>query len=65
MKLNRLRVECIMADKGIKTIDIARISGLSAAGVCRALKFESCKPITAGRIARALGVEVREIIKEA
>ncbi|MGI6085239.1 MAG: helix-turn-helix domain-containing protein [Acetivibrionales bacterium] len=65
MKLNRAKVELAMADKCMAINDIAETSGIPRQTITAAINGRrNPKPITAGKIAKALGVSVIEIIEE-
>lgn len=61
MKLNRGKFELARAKtcKGLKELEAA---GVPRGTLCTAISGKNMKPETIGRIARALGVDVTEII---
>lgn len=61
MKLNRNKFDIARARtcKGTKELEIA---GIPRGTLCTAMSGKNMKPETIGRIARALGVDVTEII---
>ena len=61
MKLNRNKFELARAKtcKGLKELEAA---GIPRGTLCTAVSGKNMKPETIGRIARALGVDVTEII---
>lgn len=61
MKLDRNKFELARAKtcKGIKELEAA---GIPRGTLCTAVSGKNMKPETIGRIARALGVDVTEII---
>lgn len=61
MKLNRNKFELARAKtcKGLKELEAA---GVPRGTLCTAVSGKNMKPETIGRIARALGVDVTEII---
>lgn len=63
MKLNRQKFELARARscKGLKEIEQA---GVPRGTICRAMGGSSLKPETIGKIAKALGVDVTEIIED-
>ena len=62
MKLNKTKYELARARtcKGFKDIVAA---GVHKGTLCRAMNGEDMRPETIGRIAKALGVDVTEIIE--
>ena len=65
MKLNRKKIFAIMADQGLTQKKLSELSGYSCNAVRNAIRGNvNCKPITAGAIAKALGVDVTEILVE-
>lgn len=62
-RLDRNAVETALARKCMTTMDLAWASGLSYQAIIRALKPDAAVyPATIGKLARALGVDVTEII---
>ena len=61
MKINRKKFELARAKAcmGIKELEE---EGIPKGTLCRAMGGNECKPETIGRIAKALGVDVTEII---
>ena len=64
MKLDRSKVECIMADFGIGMMQLAELSGITHKTLKKALDTGGSNPVTCGKIANALGVQADEIIKK-
>ena len=66
MKLNGQNLKIIMAERIITTNELANITGLSRFLISNCIKgVANPKPATVGKIARALGVPVRDIIENA
>mgnify|MGYP003372204582 CR=1 FL=1 len=63
MKLNVIRILVILAKTTQSKAKLAENAKLSRQTVTNALKTGECKPETAGKIAKALGVDVTEIIE--
>lgn len=64
MKLNLEKIQLLQARKCLNTIELTEITGLSRASISRALNGKTePNPKTVGLIAKALGVDVAEIIK--
>lgn len=61
MKINREKLDLVRARtcKGLKDIEA---TGIPHSTLCTAIYGKTVRPETAGRIARALGVDVTEII---
>ncbi len=64
MKLNVWRIKLILAEKGMNQSDLAVKIGVNRQQVNDLLSRETCTLKTLGRIAKALGVPVAEIVKE-
>lgn len=65
MKLDNTKLEIAMAEKGIMYKDLCERAGLSDVGLRKIRAGErNPKPATLGKIAKALGVPVQNIIKE-
>lgn len=62
MKINKDKVLICMARKGITNKTMAEEYGCSRQYISIILSKGSVKPATAGKIAKALGVDVTEII---
>lgn len=66
MKLNRTKLDIAVANAGLPSYRrLAQRIGCSAQNLSVILSRGTCKPVTAGKIARALGVDVAEIMEEA
>lgn len=64
MKLNRKKIELAMARACLSLTQLARRADMPEPTVKNSLYGRSVRPCTAGMIARALGVDVTEIIEE-
>lgn len=62
MKLDRNKVNAVMAEKLFSVKRLAEESGASERTVSTAIKGNNCTHITAGKIAKALGVKTIEIM---
>ena len=62
MKLDKRKLEIAMARAKLNRDDLAAKSELPRPTVGTAFTRCTCKPVTAGRIADALGVDVTEIL---
>jgi DNA-binding Xre family transcriptional regulator len=65
MYLDNDKIEALLADRMMKNVELAQATGLPLTTLNRAERGENVTPITAGKIARALGVSAKEIQKEA
>lgn len=63
MKVNRTKLAVAMAGKKLTQARLAELAGVSKATVSSAKNGKSCADITVVRIAKALGVDVTEIIE--
>ena len=64
MKIDSIKIKLLMAEQEINQADLAERCEVSRQSVSCLLRCGSCTTKTAGKIAKALGVPVREIIKE-
>lgn len=64
MKINKKKLEIAMANKCIDQLRLAEESGLKYPTIRRACLREGTRPSTIGKIAKALGVDVTELIDE-
>lgn len=65
MKINKERIECCMVRSGIFTSKhLADIAGISPQALCAAKQRGSCSLLTAASLARALGVDVEELLEQ-
>ena len=64
MKLNAHKIRLILASKEITQCELAMLSGISRQSISTILSRGSCELRNAGRIARALNVDVSEIVEE-
>lgn len=63
MKLNRQKFEIARARACMSQTDF-EAAGIPKGTLCRAMGGNGCKPETIGKIAKALGVDVTEIIEQ-
>lgn len=64
MKINKTKLEIAMARAELNRNTLAEKAGLPIPTVCNVYKRGSCKPATAGKIAKALECDVTEIIED-
>lgn len=60
----RLRIDEIRREKGIKMSDIASSMGIQVASLSQTLSRDSCSIKTLDNIAKALGVKLVELFKQ-
>ncbi len=63
MTLNREKVDIILARKGVTVSALCKIAGFSRNRFYTVMNSKKISPMTAGRVAAALGVDVTEIIE--
>lgn len=63
MNLNVRRIEKTLAVREITQKKLAEMSGLYRQNISVILKRGTCTPVTAGKIAKALDVDIEEIIQ--
>lgn len=61
MKINGQKIECILAESGLTGEEAAKRSGISRQSFSTIKTRGTCKPETALKIARGLGVNVSDI----
>lgn len=64
MKIDVRKIQCLMADGGIRQKDIAARTGTPYQSLSAVMRRGTCLPVTAGKIAAALGVSTSEIMLE-
>lgn len=64
MKIDKVKIETILADQGKTKTELSTVCGLSRQNVSTIINRGTCEPKTAGKLAAGLGVPVSEIIKE-
>ncbi len=64
MKVNKRKLEIAMARAELNRNQLAEKANIPLPTICTAVRRGTCKPATAGRIAKALGVDVTEIIDQ-
>ena len=63
MKINRTKVELLMADMVITQTTLSKLSAVSKTNLSYILSGQNCRPQTAAKIATGLGVAVQDIIE--
>lgn len=64
MKLNVQKIKLILAEQELNQSDLAKKCGIKKQQINNVLLRGSCTLKTMGKIAKALGVPVQEIVKE-
>lgn len=64
MKVNRLKLELAMARACMNSADLPDAAQLPRPTVNNAITGRSVRPATVGKIAKALGVDVADILEE-
>lgn len=64
MKLDVPKIKLILAEREMNQSDLAKKCGVNRQQINNILSRESCTLKTMGKIAKALGVPVQEIVKE-
>lgn len=64
MRISKRSIQFYMAEKKLTVKSLADRIGMMPQNLSNIMSRESCKPVTAGRIAEGLGVTVMDIIEE-
>ena len=64
MKVDSQKIVLILAEKTLTHTLLAELSGISRQSISTIIARGTCAPITAGKLARGLGVELNEIVRE-
>ena len=64
MKVDGMKIKLILADMEISQTVLSERTGISKQNISLILSRGTCTITNAGKLAKALGVEVREIVKE-
>lgn len=64
MKLKAWKIKLLLAEQELRQSELAEKAGMSRQNLSTILNRGTCSPANAGRIAKALGVDVTEILKE-
>ena len=65
MTINTIKLETLLAERGMTKAALAAQSGISRQNISTVIRRGTCEPKTAGKLAAGLGVPVADIIKEA
>ena len=64
MIIKSLQIKKIMADNGMTICKLAKLAGMQPANLGRIIRNGRCSIPSAGKIARALGVDLETIMEE-
>ena len=64
LKINKAKLEIAMARAELNRNTLAEKAGMPIPTICNVYSRGTCKPATAGRIAKALGCDITEIIEQ-
>lgn len=64
MKVNKEKLNIAIARSCLTITDLAKKAKMSKTTVSAVISGENCKPVAIGKIAKALGVDVTEIIEQ-
>ena len=64
MRINSIKIKLLMAEQEINQSVLAERCGISRQNISATLARGTCSGAKVGKIAKALGVDVLEIIKE-
>lgn len=64
MKIDAGKIKMILAERGMTQAELAKACGVSRQNVSTILLRGTCSLVTAGKIAKGLGIQVAEIMKE-
>lgn len=62
MKLNKFKLYLLQAEQGLTGAELAKKAGMSRQTFSTVRQRGTCTPITAGKIARALGVPIEALM---
>ncbi len=63
MKVSKTKLEIAVAKAGMTWKDLSKAAGLSCAVILQIKKGGGARPITVGKIARALGCDISDILE--
>lgn len=64
MNLDARKIEVLLAENGLSKSEYAERCSISRQNLSTILRRGSCEPITAGKLAKGLGIPVSEITAE-
>jgi Plasmid maintenance system antidote protein len=63
MRISKYKISFVMAEKDLMQKDVAELAGMSRGNLSNLINGKNCRPRTAFKIAKALGVDVSEILE--
>jgi hypothetical protein len=63
MKIDRAKLELIMAKKGLNQKMLSEVSGISRQSLSYTMNGRNCRPELLGKLSKALGVEPEDIVE--
>lgn len=64
MKINTTKISLILAEREMTRSSLAELCGVSRQNISTILTRGTCEPKTVGKLAKGLGIDPVEIIKE-
>ena len=64
MKIDKQKILLLLAQRGLTKAALAELAGIARQNISTILERGTCNPVTAGKLAKGLGVPVAEIVKE-
>ena len=64
MKIRSQRIIELLAERDMTRVELAALCGISRQNISTIVRRGTCEPKTAGKLARGLGVPVKDIIME-
>lgn len=64
MNINAIKIETMLAERGLTKAALAKSCGISRQNISTIIRRGTCEPKTAGKLAAGLGVPVSELIEE-
>lgn len=64
MELNTMKIKLLLAEQEMNQIDLAKKCGMTRQQISEILSRKSCSLKILGKIAKAVGASVDEIVKE-
>ncbi len=64
MNISTIKIETILAERGMTKTALAELSGISRQNISTIIRRGSCNPKTVGKLAVGLGVNVSDILEE-
>ena len=63
MNINAIKIETLLAERGMTKKDLADACGISRQNISTIVRRGTCEPKTAGKLAAGLGVPVTDILE--